>query len=80
MSPNCVRNVGFFGGNVGWMSGFSQEPDIDFHNGIKGLYPKCRVCRVSGGVETSCESEFTMKKPRPAVNLLKQLGLNDVSD
>ena len=39
-------NVGFLAGNVGWMSGFFEEPDIDFPNRISRLDPKCRVCRV----------------------------------
>jgi hypothetical protein len=45
-------NVGFFVGNVGWMSGFSEEPDIGFIHRINGLQNKCRECRVLLGVET----------------------------
>ena len=40
------RNVGFLVGNVGWMSGFSKEPDIGFLSHINGLRGKCREWQV----------------------------------
>ena len=53
MSADRRQSVGFFDRNVGWLSGFSEEPDTGCSNEIKSLDARCRVCRVSGGVETS---------------------------
>lgn len=80
MSADRRQSVGFFDGNVGWLSGFSEEPDTGCSNEIKSLDARCRVCRVSGGVETSGESQSSVQKPWPPVNLLRQLDLNDVSN
>jgi len=57
MFSDCRPNVGFLGGNVGSMSGFFEEPDIDCFNITNDLRHKCRECRVLLGVETSHKSE-----------------------
>jgi hypothetical protein len=44
--PNRQANVGFLAGNVGSMSGFSEEPDISFTNRINRLGEQCRECQV----------------------------------
>jgi hypothetical protein len=46
MFGDSQRNVGFLVGNVGWMSGFLEEPDISFYSKINGLHGKCREWQV----------------------------------
>lgn len=72
-------DVGFFVGNVGWMSGFLGEPDIDFPKRISCLRRKCRVCRVFRGVETSGKTKIFAQNRRSRAISLISWDLNDAA-
>ena len=71
------RNVGFLVGNVGWMSGFLEEPDIGFANRISRLGRKCREWQVFLEGERCHEIAKNANLDLYAFNLLKTLDLHD---
>ena len=72
------RSVGFLVANVGWVSGFLEEPDIGFTNRIIRLGRKCRECQVFLGGETCGEIEKTANRDTDALSPLIIRDLNDV--
>jgi len=73
-------DVGFLAENGGSMSGFFEEPDIDFANRINGLRGKCRECQVFLAGETCGEIEKKANLDSGLLNPLIILDLNDVRD
>jgi hypothetical protein len=76
MLGDVQGNVGFLAENVGWMSGFLEEPDISFANGIKCLGQKCREWQVFLGGEDCHEFEEKANVPLHSVNPLIIRGLH----
>jgi hypothetical protein len=71
------QNVGFLGGNVGWLSGFSEEPDISFFRPINGLHGECREWQVSLARESCHEITKNANLDLCPVNPLTTLDLHD---
>jgi hypothetical protein len=79
MSGERHPNVGFSVGNVGWMSGFLEEPDISFISRINSLRRKCRECRVLSGVETSRKTRISKQNRHYLAIFLISWDLNDAA-
>lgn len=77
MFGNHPRNVGFLAVNVGWMSGFSKEPDISFFWHINALYGKCREWQVFLEGESCHEIAENPNLDPYALNPLTTLDLHD---
>jgi hypothetical protein len=70
MFGDSQGNVGFLAENVGSMSDFLEEPDINLANGIKCLGRKCREWQVFLGGEDCHEFEEKANIDSCAVNPL----------
>ena len=73
------HDVGFLVRNVGWMSGFSKEPDISFLNSINGLYGKCREWQVFLEGESCHEIIKNTNLDLCPLNPLTTLDLHDLA-
>jgi hypothetical protein len=73
------QNVGFLERNVGWMSGFSKEPDICFLSHISVLRGKCREWQVFLEGESCHEISKKTSLDLYAINPLKTLDLHDLA-